>query len=132
MSTESIYQALITQLKTVTGLPPLQTENTTMQAKGSFSRATVIRSRPDTLTVGVTGRDLHTAILQVDVFVPLNIGSEAANALADAVIAAFPRGLELTADGDVIHIIKAYRATALRLNDAFHHIPVSVEHRVVI
>lgn len=131
MNTEAVYQALITQLQTVPDLPPLQLENAVMQAKGPFARATTIRSRPGTLTVGVTGKDLHAHLLQVDLFNRLNEGTETSSALADAVIEAFPRGLELTADDVTIHVRKAFRETSARLNDQLHNTPVVIEYVII-
>jgi hypothetical protein len=127
MNSEAIYQALITRLKTVSDLPPLQLENTVIQARSSFSRATLMRPRPATLTIGITGKDLHQDIMQVDIFHAVNTGTEAAASLADAVIAAFPRGLELTAGDTIIHIRKSFRETAVRLNDQLHNTPVVIE-----
>jgi hypothetical protein len=131
---EAIYQALITKLKTVPGLPPLQLENTLAKVsdKTAFSRATLIRTRPQQLTMGVTGSDLHAGLLQVDLFVPLNTGTTAVNTLADAVIAAFPRGTTLPVGARQVRIRMAYRETAGRMNDQFHQVPVVVEWQSVI
>lgn len=128
---EAAYIALVTRLSTVTGLYPLLKENQVLQAKGSFSRATLIRSRPNQLTVGVTGRDLHRALFQIDLMVPVNTGTTTVNSLADAVISMFPRGLELTAGSRVLHIITSYRETAGRVNDQYHSVPVIVEVALV-
>ena len=94
---QAITDALINRLKTVTGLPSLQLENTVATPKGAFTRATQIYARPTQATIGRNGRDRHEGLLQVDIFVPVNTGTAAANALADSVVAAFPRGLALTA-----------------------------------
>ena len=128
---EAVYQALVTQLKTVAGLPTLQLENTVVQAKGSFMRATLIRSRPEQLTVGASGRDLHGGLFQVDIFVPVNTGTTAANVLADKVIDAFPRGLAFNLDGVQMYVRIAYRETAGRINDQFHQVPVVVEWQAI-
>lgn len=128
---QQIQDALIAQLKLVTGLPVLQEENTVMTPKGNFARATLIRSRPSQLTVGTTGQNLHRGLLQVDLFVPVNTGTTAVNVLADAVIEAFPRGLVLASGDLVVHCVIAYRDTSRRLNDQFHQVPVVVEWQVI-
>lgn len=129
---EALYQALIARLKTVSGLPKLQVENTVAKANGEFTRATLIRTRPQQLSVGVNGRDLHVGLMQVDIFVPVNTGTSQANTIADSVIAAFPRGLTLNAGDNRVHIRTAYRETASRLNDQFHQVPVVVEWQLVL
>lgn len=129
---EAIYQALVAQLKTVAGLPTLQLENTVIQPKGAFTRATLIRARPSQLTVGATGKDLHGGLFQVDIFVPVNTGTTSANALADQIIAAFPRGTALVAGSAIVHVRIAYRETAGRMNDQFHQVPVVVEWQAIV
>lgn len=129
MTEQQLYDALVTQLETVTGLPQLQKENTRIILKGEqpYVRATLIRARPTQLTIGTTGRDLHQGIFQVSVFVATDTGTTAVNGLADSIIAAFPRGLQLGPGIEKIRIRQAYRDTALRLNDQFHQVPVSIE-----
>jgi hypothetical protein len=127
-----IDAALIGQLKTTTNLPPLQEENQAHLAKGTFVRAKMIKATPDALTIGANGRDLHSNTMRVDVFVPVNTGSETANNIADTIIASFPKGLRLTAGDYFIHITRAYRTTALRMNDQFHSAPVNVDFKVIV
>ena len=124
---QAIYDALVIRLQTVPGLYPLLKENQVIQAKSSMARATLIRSRPAQLSVGVTGKDLHRALFQVDLFVPVNTDTTAVNALADAVISIFPRGLMLSIGSRWLHIITSYRETAGRLNDQLHQVPVVIE-----
>lgn len=128
---QATYDALVTRLKTVSGLYPLLEENQVAQAKTAMTRATLIRSRPEQISVGVTGRDLHSALFQVDLLVPANTGTTAVNALADLIIAAFPRGLILTVGSKWLHIITSYRETAGRLNDQYHQVPVVIEVKLV-
>lgn len=129
MTDQQMYAALVAQLQTVDGLPKLQTENTGIILEGEtvFVRATNLYTRPSQLTVGATGRDLHQGIFQVDVFVPTDIGTTTANGLVEKIISAFPRGLQLGSGVEKIRIRMVYRSTALRLNDQFHQVPVSIE-----
>ena len=130
---ELVYSTLVTRLLTVAGIFPLLKENQVLTAKGPFSRATLIRSRPDQLSVGITGRDLHRALLQVDLLVPVNTGTALSNSLADAVIAMFPRGLQLVAGSRILHIITSYRETGNRsTNDQYHITPVVIEVNLVV
>jgi len=102
MNYTKIQTLLDNHLKTYSGLPTLQLENTQEQYKTgkSFVRATLITSRPTRATVGVTGRDRLVGLYQIDVFTTLNAGVTQKNALVDGLVAHFPRTLVL-ADGDV-------------------------------
>lgn len=59
-------------------------------------RSTLIPVAPSTETLGVGGYDKVSGIYAVDVMGPLGKGYMAVKQLADLVIAAFPRGLQLT------------------------------------
>lgn len=125
---QTLYDLLIERLQTVAELPALQLENTNIDPQGkAFSRATLIRTRPSQGSVGASGRDRHSGLLQVDLFVPLGTGTTAANAIADEVISTFPRGLTLTSGALNLHVVRAYRETGGRLLDKFHQVPVSIE-----
>lgn len=126
---QALYDLLVDRLRTVPNLPPLQTENTNIDPAGkAFSRATLIRTRPTQLSLGTTGQDLHSGLLQVDLYVPVGAGTSIPNTVADAVIAAFPRGLTLTAEDIRVHVRQSYRETGGRgLNDKFHAVPVAIE-----
>lgn len=132
MNNQLIYDLLVTRLRTVAGLLPLQLENTSNDTSKPFSRATLIRTKPEPASLGRNGQDIHSGSLLVDLYTPTNTGTTTVNALADAVIAAFPRGLRLTSGAIKLRIMTAYRETGGREFDKFHNAPVVVEWTLVL
>ena len=129
MSTYAIIQSLLdTQLQSLSGLPPLQLENTVNIGKTgvSFSRATLLPAAKSQASVGISGQDLIRGIYQVDLFVPQDTGSASVNALADSVVDHFPRGLALASGEVVVHINTASRLTGGRM-EPFYSVPVQVQ-----
>ena len=134
MSYQAIQSLLVERLKTVDGLPTLQEENTKNVARTGvpFSRATLIQSRATPATIGASGRDERSGLLQVDLFVPQDTGVSAVNALADAVVAHFPRGLSLTQDDTSVQVVLAWRETGTRHKEPFYGVPVIVQWRTIV
>lgn len=129
MSYAVIQQLLDTHLQSLTGLPPLQLENTPNIGKAteSFTRATLLPAAKVQRTVGLNGRDEIRGIYQADVFVPLNTGTATINALADDIVEWFPRGLMLASGGVVVHVQTASRLPGGRTQDGvFYSLPVQV------
>lgn len=128
MNYSKIQALLDNHLKTFTGLPALQLENTQQEyvTGKPFVRATLITPRPSRATVGVTGRDRLVGLYQIDVFTSLNVGASAKNALVDGLVAHFPRTLILN-DGDVtLHMQMTWSETGGR-EQQFHASRVMVE-----
>lgn len=128
MSYAAIQTLLVDHLKTLEELPTLQEENTKNigESGKTFSRATMLWARPTTLTIGSTGRDMLTGLMQIDVFMLLNTGVNDVNALADSVAEHFPRGLMLSDGQTTVHVSRAWREVGQRF-DAHHSVPVMVQ-----
>lgn len=133
MSFQIIQSALDAHLQTLPGLPPLQLENTRNigRTDESFSRATLITSRPGQLTVGRDGQDILRGLYQIDLFVPLDTGTARVNELADSVIEHFPRSLILGTAPVLVHINTAWRETGGR-TEPFYGAPVVVAWTCVV
>lgn len=133
MSISTIHQVLNDHLQSMGGLPALQLENTRNVGKTGvpFCRATLITSRPSTLTVGTTGQDILRGLYQIDLFFPQDTGVSDVNALADQIIEHFPRGLMFSADGTALHVNTTYRETGRRV-DAFYQAPVVVAWTCIV
>jgi hypothetical protein len=124
-----IQQALDNRLATVTGLPELQTENTRVNRTGKantpFARGTLLPAQASQLTVGVGGVNTYSGLYQVDLFYPVDTGTTAVNAMADAVMAKFVRGDTLVVDGVSVHITLSWREVGRR-DEPFYAVPVLV------
>lgn len=133
MSIATIQTLLDTHLQTLTGLPPLQLENTrNIGVTGvAFSRATLLPARTTQVTIGINGKDEVKGLYQVDLFTPQDTGTATANALADDVMDHFPRGLVLTQSGIYLHILRAWREVGRR-EAPFYNVPVLVEWSAII
>jgi hypothetical protein len=133
MSIASIQTALVAHLKTLSTLPTLQEENSRFAPKSTdnYSRVTLLPAQPQQISVGTTGKDLLTGLLQVDIFVTLDSGIDAGNALADAVIAHFPRGQIVSHDNTSALCQRSWRQTAGRFN-THYQIPVVVQWASII
>lgn len=133
MSYERIHQLLDTHLSSYSGLPPLQKENTQEMAKTgrNFVRSSLILSRPSRATLGTSGRDRLVGLYQIDLFTPLNTGTPQMNALADGLVAHFPRSLILH-DGDItINMRMTWRETGARATQ-FYSTAVMVEWECIL
>jgi hypothetical protein len=104
-----IQQALDTRLATVSGIygsgsnQNLIAENATFNLASIadptgkvFVRSTLAPIKPQTETIGVNGYDKIAGFYVVDVFGPLDEGYTAVKTMADLIIAAFPRGANLS------------------------------------
>ena len=133
MSMQTIQRLLNAHLSTLAGLPTVQHENTQNigHAGTSFSRATLIPARPSVLTVGVDGRTELRGLYQIDLFVPMNSGAEAVNALADQVIEHFHRGLRITEGAVTVHVSLSWREAGMRV-EQFYQVPVVVQWSSVV
>jgi|SRR6185437_7597345 len=70
-----------------------------------FARSTLVPMGPQTSTIGIGGYDKISGVYAIDVMGQLDKGYTATKQAADRVIAAFPRGLQLTlTTGDQITV----------------------------
>jgi len=125
MSYTIIQSLLDTQLQTVTGSVYVQLENTRYEPKTGtpFIRPAFMPVESQRLT---HERDLAQGIYSVDIFYPADKGTAAASTMADAVKAAFARGLVLTSGSVIVHIAMSYRLPA-KTSDQFYGCPVIVK-----
>lgn len=126
MSYSTIQTILDTQLQTVV-TANLQLENTTRETKLiDFVRSTLLPSQTEIVTLGATGYDRLNGLYQIDVFVKLGSGANAANVQADAIMAAFTKGTYLTSGTTNVLIENKWRIPA-RVLQNFYQIPVFVQ-----
>lgn len=132
----SIVRSLInSHVSSIVGLPPLQLENTAnVGVTGQpFSRLTLIPSATRQVSVGAHGKDMAVGLAQLDLFFPKDLGTAGPDALADIVIAAFPRGLTLFDLEKNVYV--HFKTPSLRtgyLFESFYCLPVTVEWSSVI
>ena len=128
MSIRRVQALLDAQLKTVTGLPTLQLENTRVQLKdrSAFCRGTINPAQSNVLTVGYNGQRQLQGIYQVDSYFPQDTGATAAHDIADAIVAAFPIGLSRT---DGVATVRITVASVLFANslERFFGVPVVIQ-----
>jgi hypothetical protein len=123
-----INAALITQLQTVTTLPELVLENAraNVNANTAWCRAWQLRAATEAATLGLTGQDRFTGLLQVDLFYPQGQGVATSLTVAEAVLAVFVKGTYLTSNGVTVRVLRSYLETAQNFQ-AFFQQPVVVE-----
>jgi hypothetical protein len=124
MSYTTIQTLLDEQLATVAGLPTLSKENTRNEPKTNvpYSRSTLLPTESIALS---THTDEYQGLYQIDLFYPQSKGVADGAGAADAVIAAFKRGLELGDDSLRVHVRMSWREVALPFQQ-FYNVPVMV------
>lgn len=105
MARSLIRSLLNAHVQSIPDLPPLQLENTPSIGRTGqpFSRLTLLPATTIEASAGLIGQNKVSGLLQVDLFYPENLGTAAAEAMADTVAAAFPRGLRLNQGDTYIH-----------------------------
>ena len=128
MSYQVIHQLLDAQLATVPGLPSFQAENKRTKAgsTSAFSRSTLLPARPDLLSIGVNSVAELRGLYQVDLYYPTGEGTANADAMADAIVAAFPRSVQLESGAVNVRVRMVWRQAA-QVIDTFYSCPVVVE-----
>jgi hypothetical protein len=127
MNYDTLRGLLDTQLQTVSALPMLQTENTriTVSPKAPWTRATLLPAEPADLGIGPSAWIGYRGLYQVCLFYPKATGTTTANAIAQAVQQALPRGF-MASSGDVQVIVEmSWQETAYTVDD-WYCVPVSV------
>ena len=129
MTYAATRELINTHVQAIAGLPPVQLENTPNIGKTgqAFTRVTVAPLRATELTMGLTGQDLVRGVVRIDLFFPQNKGTAEAAALADTVVAAFPRGLYL-ADADVLLNFGPPSVDVGAIVEPFYILPILVEY----
>lgn len=124
MNVTEIQTLLDARLETVNDLPALQKENTlyTPTTGTPFTRSTLIPTEPSAMSTHINElRGIH----RVDLFYPLDRGIDAVGAMADEIVSAFPRGLELSGTSVTLQVLMAWREAARR-SDKFLQVPINV------
>jgi hypothetical protein len=126
-----IQKLLDIQLKTVTSLPTVFTENMkSNQTSGTtWCRSTLLPARTAVATIGVGGQQQYHGLYQIDLFYPKDRGFANAGAMADNVIAKFQPGTRLAGTGFSVLIDGAWRIAGGGW-ETFYNCPVQVEWSV--
>lgn len=126
---QDIRKALENQLKDNAGVAAanISFENTkfTPQGKTSWLRCKLVPAEANPAAIGAGNAVLNRGLFLVDCFVKRNNGTATGDQLADAVLAAFPYGLQLTENGKIINIRFSERAGAIE-EEAWYYIPVTI------
>lgn len=126
---QDIRKALENQLKDNAGIAAANFawENTKFDPSGktSWIRSKMVPAEARPAAVGTGNAVRWRGLFLCDCFVKRNGGPAAADQLADAVLAAFPYGLQLTENGKTINIRFSERAGAFE-EEAWIYIPVTV------
>jgi hypothetical protein len=133
MSRATIRSLINAHVASIPGLPPLQLENTPNigQTGKPFSRLTLLPARSRSSSVGRNGTDLHRAIVQIDLFYPIDMSTRQADLMADIVCSHFPRGFVL-GEGDVHVHFSTPSIDAGYIFEPFYCLPVVVEWSSVL
>jgi hypothetical protein len=132
MKIAEVQSALDTQLRTVSGLPTLQVENTRFNASSNvaaFVRATLILSESAYISCGPNGIKQTPGTYAIDVFYPLDTGATAARTLADVIAASFIHGAVLTSGTTSVNINTSSIMTGFTVNK-YYCVPVRVTWNV--
>ena len=129
MSQATISAALSARLNTVAGGYQVQWENAPFTPPAGVYLAEAFLPAT-TLAVGVSSAssDEYSGIYQVTVMAPKGATKGPARAAADAVLAHFPRGLELTRDNIKVTVLRSSMGPALMDGDRYA-VPLSIEYR---
>jgi hypothetical protein len=126
MSYTSLQQALDEHLKTVTGLPPLNEENTRAVPKTNvaWSRSTFLPAVPLIESLGASGKQRKQGLFQIDLYYPIGTGVADANEMADTVLSYFSSSADITSSPR-IYIDRSWREPGKTL-DNFYYVSVLV------
>ena len=125
-----VSQALLTQLKTVIGLPHLVVDgggSYTPNPTVAYCKEFDLSGDTFSESVNANGAERKDAIYQVDVFTPKNAGKWQALEICALVQTVFPRGLELIEDGQRVQIREATRSS-IRYDNTHQIITLSIRY----
>lgn len=105
-----IEKALIAAYRTFDSTTPCGYPNAPLadedKPDGLWVQLHNIRASSSPVTIGASGEDDHPGFMQVDFNYPVNKGTGALYAKADALAAAFPAGRPLLSNGQYVHVTR--------------------------
>ena len=134
MNYTTIQKALDTQLSIVAGIPTFTEENARFKPSATtpFTRSTLLPAQTVVESIGVHGIDRVNGLYQVDLYYPADQGYTTANTMADLVIAAFPKALQLTTTDSIkVDVDVTWRLPARKVQN-FYNVPVIVSWKSYI
>lgn len=101
------YEALALPLETAYSNAPF----TEPDSSTPFIRLYVLSAESFPATLGQSGEDRHSGILQLDLMYPANEGEQAALAMADSILTAFRAGTSSTYNGQAVYFLGGSRSS---------------------
>lgn len=121
---ESAFRIKLSEL----ALAPVWYENTKPPATKPYLEARFMPAETNMPVFGPDGLRQYVGIFHVNVVTDAGVGSGAASSLADSLVTAFSRGLQIYAgEGPDVTIEKSWRSQAMEDNDRYV-IPVSIRY----
>lgn len=128
MSAKSVHAALRTQLNALNPSYPIQWEGTKLDANvRTFLQPQFMPAESVTNTIGSSTFQRLEGVFQVMIYTPAGGGSAAAETIADALLALFPRNATLASGGVTVYIQKSWRDGAMT-DGVWYRIPVSIRY----
>ena len=126
MSAPAIRQALETALNALSPALATAWENVpyTPVVGTPYQAVYLLRAEPDNIEIGSAYTE--RGIFQINLFYPLDTGPGAAEARAEVIRDAFPRGASFTASGVTTHIEKTPEIGPARIEDDRYFLPVRI------
>jgi hypothetical protein len=125
MNYENILKALFAYLDGVAGLPAIYWPNVSETTpSGDHLVAWVLPAESD--TIGLASLNMANGLLQIDVKIKATKGQIKAAVIVDDVIAAFPRGTELTEGVTKVRIDKAASVSQGIQDGAWYTVPIRI------
>jgi hypothetical protein len=87
-----------------------------------WARVTIIPNQPEIVTLGATGEDEHTGVMQIDLFYPQDKGDGDILAMADSIREVFKGGARLVNEGQMVIINSCGRGAGRNENGWFRMI----------
>lgn len=133
MSIKNVHAVLQSAVADIAGLPTLQRENTrNTNQQAAWSRFSLLPAETSQATLGDTGKERLNGLAQIDIFTPVDTGVTTALTKAELILAAFPRGTELTISGQIVRIDRCWVETASQ-DGKHYHTPVQIRwHSLVV
>jgi hypothetical protein len=130
MSFTSIQNLLEARLAAMVNVPTLQKENTRIApaAGQPWCRFTLLPTQTVQETIGVTGTNKLAGLAQIDLFYPADKGTADVNLMADLIIDAFPRALNLSDANISLFIEVSWREAGMRI-EQYYQVPVMLKYR---
>lgn len=127
MSNAAIEAAFRMKLNAL-AIAPVWYENAPMPTAKPYLEARFLPAETNQPTIGPDGIRQYVGLFHVNVVTEAGIGSGAAASMADSLITAFYRGLQITAgEGPSVTIEKSWRSQAMEGEDRYV-IPVSIRY----